>query len=168
MNTETKPQLTEWEREQALEFTRHYDNLLWVVTSLLTTANAALMALAGERLSIQVGALGIALSILTVFFAASFRLLRRQVHDRLDEDSIGRVAWLYGGAPGWIRQWPVYVVFFGGVAALWISLLFQHFPQYRCIWWITIVVSAVLLSSLYFMARSHTLPMRHDADKRRP
>ena len=157
MNEErTSPPLTEKEWAQALEFTRHYDNLLWVVTSLLTPANAALLAISVDHLSIEVGVLGILLSILTVFFAASFRLLRLRLHARLHQDSPDRYAWLYAGPAGWAGQWKIYVLFFAVVAGLWISVLWKQFPQYQYAWWVTAFLSAGVLGWLYAVARRHT------------
>jgi hypothetical protein len=129
MSTGQASDETRWEREQALAFTRHYDSLHWVVTSLLTTSNAALLALGSDRTSVQVGLLGVALSVVTVIFASGFRRLRRRIQERIEPDR-----WLWGGTGGWTRQWPWYVGFFAVTAALWIWILFSRFPADDWAW----------------------------------
>lgn len=132
-----------WKREQALAFSRHYDSLHWIVTSLLTTSNAALLALGGSA-SIQVALLGVGLAIVTVIFASGFRQVRRRIHSRLDDDR-----WLWAGASGWTRQWPWYVAFFTGIAALWFWLLFSHFPADDWAWGGLALVAGVGFVQLY-------------------
>lgn len=166
MSPDNKPELSELDRTQAFEFSRHYDNLLWIVTSLLTTANAALMAIAADKVSIQVGVFGIALSVLTVFFAASFRMLRRRVHDRLETSGATDSRWLYSGLAGFGAQWLIYVLFFAGISALWTSLLLSQFPTWCGIWWALLSVSFVLLIGLYLLGRRRR-PDQDTGSKRR-
>lgn len=137
-------ELTEWEREQALAFCRHYDSLLWVVTSLLATSNAALLGLGGRAMSIQVGLLGVGLSVATVFFAASFRQIRGRILCRLNTDR-----WLSVDTRGRMRQWPWYVAFFAGSAALWFSLLFSHFPSDDLVWVVLAGATTAVFLLLY-------------------
>jgi len=156
--------LSEFELLQAFEFTRHYDNLLWVVTSILTTANAALLAIVGDSLSIEVGLIGIVLSVLTVFFAASFRLLRQRVNSRINAHSRGAYRWLYGGIPGWPGQWKIYVGFFALLTWLWVSLLLKNHYRFRWAWHLTGIGASAVLLGLYRAAR-HTSTLTY-ASKR--
>lgn len=142
----------EWELSQAFEYSRHYDNLLWIVTSLLTTANMALLAIVNGSGTIQVGLAGVALSDLTVFFATSFRLLRRRVHAFLEQGG-SQAKWLYSGLAGFGAQWLVFVCFYGGLATLWIWHLQANFADWSGLWWILHAVSLVLLVWLYLKGR---------------
>jgi hypothetical protein len=153
VSPESPPGPHEWERTQAFEFSRHYDNLVWVVTSLLTTANAALMAIAGDAVSIQVGIFGMMLSVLTVFFAASFRVLRRRVHERLENRLSTHAEWLYSGLVGFGAQWLVYVLFFAGIAGLWTSLLLSRFPKVCGVWWAMLGAASAAMTGLYLVGR---------------
>ena len=161
MSDDDTPQLIEADRDRALEFTRHYDNLLWVVTSLLLPANAGLLAFAAQNPSAQIGILGVLLSVVTVFFAASFRVLRLRLHSRLGRGD----SWLYAGAAGWAGQWKIYVCLFIGLSQLWVSLLWQQFPRWRIGWGIVSVAALGAFVWLYRAARQHTPP---DAAPRPP
>lgn len=135
-----------------MEWSRHYDNLLWGVTSLLTGANAALMGIAAEKISMQVGVFGIVLTVATVFFGASFRSIRRRLREGLEQARPGRFTLLIHGGEGWFWQWRVYVLFFAVVAGLWAWLLFAKFPQFWYIW--LAVLSGSLLSQWRLFAAS--------------
>jgi len=148
--TETKNGLSEGDRREALEYGRHYDNLVWIVTSLMTGANAALMAIAGDNLSKPVGSFGILLTVLTVFYAAGFRSIRRRIRRRLPEDN-----WLVGGPEEWyLKQWFVYVCSFCIVTLLWTLLLLRKFPEDRSIWWSMCVISLIIMFGLWASDRN--------------
>lgn len=158
MNDDNRAVLTEADRDRALEFTRHYDNLLWVVTSLLLPANAGLLAFAAGNPSWQIGVLGVVLSVITVFFAASFRVLRLRLHARLAGDAQKDDSWLYAGAAGWAGQWKIYVALFVMVSLLWLSLLWTQFPTWRAGWVILLVAALGVFEWLYLAARRRTPP----------
>jgi hypothetical protein len=147
--------LTEEQIRQCMEWSRHYDQLLWVVTSLLIGANAALIAIGCgvDKFTIQVGIFGIALSMITVVFAASFRAIRRRLRERLELEHPGRYDWLILGGEGWLRQWRLFVLLFAGIQGLWISLFWTKFPQQTCIWYVTSLGSAIFFLSLYVTNR---------------
>lgn len=155
-NQSAAVKLTEDQKRYALEFSRHYDNLLWVVTTVMTSANAALLAIAGGQLTVQSGVLGLSLPVLTVFFAASFRRLRLRIHDKLERDSPGEHRWLYSGHAGWASQWKAYVGFFAAMSGLWASLLFDKFPAHRFLWGAATTICAGLFALFYQLARRHT------------
>jgi len=156
MSDDGTESLTEADRERALEFTRHYDNLLWVVTSLLLPANAGLLAFAAGSPSWQIGVLGVVLSVITVFFAASFRALRLRLHARLARDRANDDSWLYAGASGWAGQWKIYVVLFVSLSVLWVSVLWTQFPAWRVGWGFLLAAALAAFRWLYVAARRHT------------
>lgn len=138
---------------ESMEWSRHYDELLWLVTSLLIGANAALLAITcdKDKTSIRVCVLGIAISLLTVFFAASFRKIRRRLRARLEKQYGTRYDWLVGGSKGWLKQWRVYVSFFAGFAALWLSFLWTKSSELRCGWFAALVL---VEGPFYFLYRA--------------
>lgn len=153
MSNENSTGLSEAERDRALEFARHYDNLLWVVTSLLLPTNAGLLAFAAENPSAQIGVVGVLLSVITVFFAASFRVLRLRVLARLNRDTSRDDSWLYTGVVGWGGQWRVYVGLFVALSLLWISLLWTQFAKWRVGWGTLMIVALSCFVWLYRKAR---------------
>jgi len=148
--------LSQQERTEALEFSRLYDNLLWVVTSLLTTANAALFAIAADKVTPEIALLGIGLSVLTVFFAASFRLLRLRLHEKLEKEDVSS-RWLYGGLATLPGQWVVYVLFYAGLCGLWTSLRIRNGSEHPWVWWATLVTALGSILWLYVISIRHTL-----------
>ena len=144
--------LAEWEVAEAFEYSRHYDNLVWLVTSLFTTANVALLAIAAGEKSIEVSLVGLALSVLTVYFATSFRLLRRRVHLQLKSRGMDR-EWLYESMPGIGAQWLIYVAFFAGLATLWTWRLIISSPSFLSVWAGLLAASLAVFIFLYRKAR---------------
>jgi hypothetical protein len=156
VTNESRTQLNEFECAQALEFSRHYDNLLWLVTSLFTTANAALMAIAADKITPEIGLFGMGLSVLTVFFAANFRLLRRRVHAMLGANE-NAYRWLYSGLGGRAGQWHIFVLFYTAVALLWALLLSNERPAQRVYWWVAFAIASLVMLRLYITGRRHTV-----------
>lgn len=144
--------LAEWELTEAFEYSRHYDNLVWLVTSLFTTANVALLAIAAGEKSIEVSLAGLALSVLTAYFATSFRLLRRRVHLQLKLRGMD-CEWLYESLPGIGAQWLIYVAFFAGLATLWTWRLIISSPGLLCVWIGLLAASLAVFMFLYRKAR---------------
>jgi len=141
------------ECKEILEWSRHYDNLLWIVTSLLTGANAALMAIAADKLRPEIGVFGMILTVATVFFATSFRSIRRRLHEQL-EAGRPQYTYLLKGGEEWLGQWLPYVLFFAMVAILWTWMLWAKYPQHRCIWGSVLFLSLASLTYLFRKGKS--------------
>lgn len=133
------------------EWVRHYDNLLWTVTSILFAANGALLAYSSDKdnfvSDLAIG--GLVLTGLTVYFAASMRELRHRVQGHLDGElpsiiqegrrlyqwwafialfvmlTVGWTRLLLANEPAW---WPRSLIFGGGVAitTLWLGWCFDR------------------------------------------
>jgi len=142
----------EFECKEILEWSRHYDNQLWFVTSLLTGANAVLMTIPSN--SLRVGLLGMALAVVTVFFATSFRSLRRGLYCRLKNRHCSLIYLVKGDKR--LPQWPVYVFFFALVVGYWFWLLWANCPDHRCISASALVFSLLLLLVLHSLGRSRS------------
>jgi hypothetical protein len=70
-------------------WSRHYDVLLWTVTGILTGGNAGLGVYAANAESVHwiIPSMGMILTLLTVYFSASFRSARRFIYDQLPEST---------------------------------------------------------------------------------
>ncbi len=118
--------------KEAANWTRHFDNLLWQVTSMFATAIGALLAYSYSNFEMAIALAGLALTIIPVYFAASFRELRRRVNKFLDPELS---AALREGRS--LHQWQLFVLIFIIFECLWVWLLIQN--KYDLLWvWITI------------------------------
>ncbi len=124
-------------------WSRHYDVLLWTVTGILTGGNAglAVYALNAESIPWIVPSVGMIVTLLTVYFAASFRSARRFIHRQLPKDEQAIVR----GSPT-MKQWGPAVAFLLLVHVLWVTVLWTRFPTHRFLWSVLgIAVAALIL-----------------------
>jgi hypothetical protein len=112
-------------------WSRHYDTMLWTVTGIFSAANSSLILYLYSRQSPvwPTYVLGIVLTLLTVYFAASFRSARQSIHNILPpaERTITR------GSPE-LKQWLVFLAFFSLLLFFWIVLLIQNCPHLAVLW----------------------------------
>lgn len=134
----------------AAEWARHYDNLLWTVTSIFLAANGALLVHCSQKANflwpLAVG--GQLITVLTVYFAASFRELRYRAVQQLDPGL--QVIWMGRR----LYQWQAFVALFMVLILGWAWLLVHYAPG-RLPWWlmVTIAASACTLLVGRFAAR---------------
>src|SRR5215211_9024308 len=76
----------ESEQDQLSELSRHYDTLFWTVTSLWAAAIGGLLIYCLDHFDARLAVLGIILTDIAMYFAASFRALRRRIHDRMSSE----------------------------------------------------------------------------------
>ncbi len=106
--------------KEAAEWGRHFDTLLWTVTAILAAAIGGLLVYATERFDIWLTLAGFSLTIITVYFAASFREVRHKIGKQYSE-----------GVKEILRsrtldQWLAYRLIFVILAWLWIKLLIEN------------------------------------------
>ncbi len=103
-------------RNQVNEWSRHYDTLSWTVTGILCSANVGLLVYVWNNAnpSWVFFPLGILLSSYSVFFAASFRSIRRRLFELPDEDDRK-----FAVGSHLLKQWPVFVWAFRTLIILW-------------------------------------------------
>ena len=145
---------------EAMEWSRHYDTLLLVVTSLFAGANATMMGIVADQpsddpASMPVGVFGILLAIVTVFFGASFRSIRGRITGRINLTVPDRYLILLRGGEGLFWQWLVYVVFFGAICGFWVWYLVSRFREHSEIWAALAFVSLVFLIALFILGRQN-------------
>ena len=112
-----------WRRD----WSRHYDQIQWTATTILTGVIGALVT---YSYSVRVGDLdrfvayvGLALTWLSVYYAASFRELRHLLHENTEnkdeKEFLTRL-------PHALKQWPAFLVAFAVLAAAWVNLCWKH------------------------------------------
>src|SRR6267142_5866923 len=113
--------------EEAHDWARHYDSVQWTVAGILAAAIAGLLAYAygQQRLPPGPSILGLALTLASVFFAASFRALRRRFNEYLQSTQADDVAFLRSHPL--FKQWPVFLGLHILLLCAWVELLVsQH------------------------------------------
>ena len=141
------------------EWSRHYDQIQWTATTILTGIVGGLVA---YSYTVNVGKLnrvvvyvGFALTWLSVYYAASFRELRQLLHANMEnkneEEFLSRL-------PHKLKQWPAFLVAFGVLAAAWVNLCWKHE------WRVDAVVCGVITIVAFVVLSKRGAP-RRDIDK---
>ena len=122
--------------KQAHEWSRHYDTTLWTVASILITAMSGLIVYmhSVNKFNRWLPLLGVLLTILSVFFASSFRVLRCQINEYLTKYAPEDVKFLRSHRR-MFRQWYVYLAIHGLMLFLCFRLLICKDPEYGYLWW---------------------------------
>lgn len=128
---------------EAATWTRHFDSLLWQVTSIFATAIGALIAYSYANFDVAISLAGLFFTILPVYFGASFRELRKNVSIKLDPElkealQLGRQ----------LYQWQVFVSIFIVFECLWTWLLIKNMSEYLLMW--VIIGISVLFLTIWF------------------
>jgi len=126
------------------ELSRHYDSMLWTVTSLWAAAVGGLLLYSGEHFDAWVALFGLGLTVSAMYFAYSFRLLRRRVHNAMAPEL--RQLFLHG--PG-LRQWDVFTLVFLGLVILWGRLLIQNSRRWWPVWLLAAVLAAAVVGAMW-------------------
>jgi len=124
---------------------RHYDTLLWTVTTIMATAIGALLVYVSSNFDPCLAIFGFILTILAVYFAASFRELRHKVEEHYDKEcpEIAEVL-----RTRRFPQWWAYLLIFIMLGVLWIKLLIKKYPDLLCIWIVIGVIGIALMTYL--------------------
>ncbi len=106
------------------EWARHYDTLLWTVTTIFLAADGALLVYCSEdgkfRTSLAFG--GMWLNVVTAYLATSMRELRHGVGSTMDN----------GLSPGRkLYQWLPFISIFALIAGGWILLLVENINYWQ-------------------------------------
>jgi len=116
---------------EKMEWSRHYDSIQWTVTTILIGATGGLLAFVYSAGSFHtpLALLGAFLTVVSVFFAASFRSLRARLHADLPDADVK-----YLTSTRMFRQWPVYLIVHLALFLSWVFLLIQRRPEHRPTW----------------------------------
>ena len=106
------------------EWSRHFDTLLWQVTTILAASIGGLFIYCNQYFDLWVSIIGLLLTIVPVYLAASFRELRGRLSDQLDpkiQEAIHQGRKLF--------QWEMYCLVFICFEILWVRLLLTKAPE---------------------------------------
>lgn len=141
---------------QVHEWSRHYDSTQWVVTGILTAAVGGLLIYCYQRFDPILALVGVVFTLMTVFYAASFRSLRRRLHATLPNEDVALLR-----SRRSLRQWPVHVAVFLALLWLWVTLLVSNLRAYWWVWGAIGVAGTGLMVRWYRAADQ--LPEESDA-----
>lgn len=116
------------------EWSRHYDQIQWIATTILTTVIAALLGYSYSQAAVNplINLIGLGLTLITVYYALSFRELRKELHANLSKN--GERAFLCNEHKSQrLRQWPVFFFAFASLAVAWIYKLFLQDKYTLCV-----------------------------------
>lgn len=116
-------------QDRLSELSQHYDSMLWTVTSLWSVAIGGLLVYLNTNFDPWLAVFGIGLTVCAMEFAASFRRLRRRVHDQMSDD-FRRLCISHDH----FRQWHVFLIVFCSLLVLWTRLLIVKRPDWLCVW----------------------------------
>ena len=107
------------------EWSRHYDQIQWIATTLFTAGIGALLTFSYSQAtpSLVITLIGVWLTIVTVVYAVSFRNTRDQLHNNLPD--LDERDFLIRNRQRRLRQWSVFFVTFVGFIAAWVRQFFR-------------------------------------------
>lgn len=109
------------------EWSRHYDQIQWIATTVFTAGIAGLLSYSYSQTTVDpwIISIGLWLTIVTVYYAVSFRNLRDNLHNGLLEESEER-NFLMENRQRRLKQWPVFFLTFVVLMAAWIRQFFRY------------------------------------------
>jgi len=137
---------------QAHDWSRHYDSTLWTVTSIFIVANSALWTYAydKDKFDPKLSIIGIFLTLISFFFAASFRALRRKLNNYLEKIGIKSEIQYLRSSHNIFKQWPVYLF----IHFIFLGFWFEKIGDKTLVWWIFLLLSIFVLFFYYWAADS--------------
>jgi hypothetical protein len=130
------------------ELSRHYDTTLWAVTGFWAAAIGGLLLYVREHFDLWLAVFGVLLTVGGMYFAKSFRALRRQVHKRMSAE----VRILHVSSLGF-RQWDAFLVLFLALVGLWTRILLEHSSADSPFWIALGLVAAVAVLWFWWSER---------------
>jgi hypothetical protein len=112
------------------ELSRHYDAMLWTVTAIWSTAIGGLLIYTHEHFYSLIAVFGLGFTICAMYFAFSFRVLRRKVHSKMADSDLKE---LLVAGPG-LHQWDVLAIIFSSLVFFWGCLLILHACRLWPLW----------------------------------
>ncbi len=135
-------------RGELAELSRHYDSMLWTVTSLWAAAVGSLLVYLAEHFDPWLAVFGLSLTVCAMYFAFSFRRRRRKVHAAMPSD-LRRLLVKGRG----LRQWDIFLLLFLGLTFLWGKLLIQNSRNSWPLWLAVSIVAGGLVAAMWACER---------------
>ena len=132
----------DFNKELLSELSRHYDTTQWTVFSLWVAVIGGFFLYTEEHFNEWYVGLGLSLTIIAMYLSASFRAVRRKVHEKMSKDykELHQSLTMF-------KQWKLILVLYILLGVSWIRLLWLHYPSYKIVWLLlgSIVVSVLVL-----------------------
>jgi flagellar biosynthesis protein FlhB len=124
-------------------WSRHYDSLLWNVTTLFAAAIGGLLVYTYSTFHIGVAIVGLIITCLPVYFAASFREASYKINQHLPAEERKIIF-----EDRKLKQWSPYVLVFVLLETLWVWLLLANMLAY---WWLWLLLGiSAIVYTLYW------------------
>jgi hypothetical protein len=139
------------------DWSRHYDTIQWHVITIFTAGVGALFAasFADEKGRLWPEIAGVALSVLGIFYVASFRSFRSNLHAEITNcelrdflSNLGRYKLL--------RQWHAFVLSFAVVDGALILKLAEKISCFRVVFWGVLIPVLLVLFLVWNMGQSES------------
>jgi magnesium-transporting ATPase (P-type) len=127
------------------QWSRHYDSLLWQVTTLFAAAIGGLVVYSFANFHVGISVAGLGITCLPVYFAASFRESRDKVNEHLSHEE-RRILF----ERRTLKQWVPYSGVFFVLQALWVWLLLENIPE---LWWLWVPYGIVAVAFTIYCSR---------------
>jgi hypothetical protein len=118
------------------QWSRHYDTLLWNVTTIFAAAIGGLLVYCYSNFNDIISLVGLIITPLPIYFAASFRELRKKINQHLNEAD-RKI--LHENRE--LKQWLLYVFIFLLFEFLWLWLLLSKATK---LWWLWLFVGCTI------------------------
>ncbi|MEJ2745660.1 MAG: hypothetical protein P8123_08275 [bacterium] len=132
------------------EWSRHYDVIQWTVTTIIMTVVGGLLVYQWDssHYSLELAVLGLGLTWLNMYYAASLRGMRHKLHEAIKDQGIRTHLMARNPLP----QWIVFTLTQGIIAALWLYLMEKHVVPTReeIPIVLTIMMLAAITSTIFF------------------
>jgi len=115
---------------------RHYDSLLWIVTTIMATVIGGLLVATAREFDILFAVAGLLISYIAVYLTASFGELRHKVEKYYSKE-IGKIL-----KNRKFCQWPAYLLIFIILSILWVELLVKNYPNLT---WLRLINSIIVI-----------------------
>lgn len=127
--------------KESAEWGRHFDILLWKVTTIMAAAISGLLFYTINKFDIILAIVGFFLAIIAVYFAASFREVRHKVGEYYT-DGMKQIL-----RSRTLDQWLAYRLIFVILAMLWIKLLIENCNKVWliCLWFTIGIIGTVII-----------------------
>jgi hypothetical protein len=112
------------------EWSRHFDQIQWTATTILTAGLGGLLVYSHSEFNPWLAFIGLWLTLLTVYYAASFREFRRELHEGL-ADSDERTFLLNTRRKRYLRQWPAFLLTFQLLTCAWLYQFWVYGWRWR-------------------------------------
>lgn len=137
------------------ELSRYYDSILWNVTSIWVVVIGGLLMYCVEHFDSWLAVLGLLFTMCPMFFARTFRELRKRIHRELPRD-LAELHVSPHASPLKIQQWDVFCLIFLVLAASWARLLLINCWELRWWWFALTLFVGLVICWLWKVSRSDT------------